>query len=388
MEKLDRGLVAVPHEEGVFLSWRLLATDPSDISFNLYRRSAGEEALKINPLPITEGTNYLDEGADSRQNLRYFVRPVVEGAEQQASAAVDVWDNPYLRFPLQTPEGYQPNDASVGDLDGDSIYEIVLHQVGKSKDNSQKGFTDEPILQAYEMDGNLLWEINLGKNIREGAHYTQFIVYDLDGDGKAEVACKTADGSTDGRGKVIGDPQADWRNEEGYILAGPEFLTLFNGQNGAALATTDYLPPRHPDTLTPTTEQLDSLWGDGYGNRMDRFLAGVAYLDGERPSLLMCRGYYTRMVISAWNWRDDKLSHVWTFDSDEGTPGNQAYWGEGNHNLSIGDVDGDGKDEIIYGAAAIDDDGSGLYATGLGHGDALHLSDLDPSRPGLEVFNI
>jgi rhamnogalacturonan endolyase len=204
------------------------------------------------------------------------------------------------------------------------------------------------------------------------------MVYDLDGDGKAEVVCKTADGTVDGAGRVIGDAAADWRNPRGYILEGPEFLTVFEGMTGRALATTNYIPPRG----------VVSDWGDDYGNRVDRFLACVAYLDGVRPSVVMCRGYYTRTVLAAWNWRDGKLSPVWTFDSDDGTPGNRAYRGQGDHSVTVGDVDGDGKDEIVCGACCIDDNGKGLYSTGWGHGDALHLSDIDPDRPGLEVFNI
>jgi rhamnogalacturonan endolyase len=282
-----------------------------------------------------------------------------------------------VSVPLQTPQGYSPNDASVGDLDGDGEYEIVLHQVGRGRDNSQAGTTTEPILEAYKLDGTFLWRINLGKNIREGAHYTQFMVYDLDGDGRAEVACKTADGTVDGKGKVIGDPNADHRNANGFVLAGPEFLTVFDGLTGAALATTDYVPPRGGD---------GSGWGDNRGNRVDRFLACIAYLEGVRPSLVMCRGYYTRAVLAAWNWRDGKLSHVWTFDSDDGTPGNRAYRGQGNHGISVGDLDGDGWDEIIYGSCVIGPDGKGRYSTGLGHGDAMHFFDFDPDRPGLEVF--
>jgi rhamnogalacturonan endolyase len=192
------------------------------------------------------------------------------------------------------------------------------------------------------------------------------------------VACKTADGTVDGLGKVIGDPQADWRNPDGYILDGPEYLTIFDGLTGAALVTTGYIPPRGKV----------SSWGDSYGNRVDRFLACVAYLDGQRPSLVMCRGYYTRTVLAAWDWREGRLTLRWVFDSDDGTPGNLTYRGQGNHNLAVGDVDGDGRDEIIYGACAIDDDGTGLYSTGLGHGDAMHLSDIDPDRPGLEVWGI
>jgi rhamnogalacturonan endolyase len=263
-----------------------------------------------------------------------------------------------------------------------------LHQSGRGRDNSQAGITDPPIFQAYKLDGTLLWSINLGKNIREGAHYTQFMVYDLDGDGKAEVAMKTADGSIDGQGNVIGDSTKDWRNDRGYILSGPEYLTVFDGLTGKALATTDFIPPRH-EKLNPTTEELKEIWGDGYGNRMDRFLAAIAYLDGKTPSLIMSRGYYTRSVLTAWNFKNRKISKQWTFDSDDPAhPENKKYRGQGNHNLSVVDVDGDGKDEIVFGAMTIDDNGKGLYSTGLGHGDAQHVTDLDPARPGLEVFGI
>jgi rhamnogalacturonan endolyase len=291
----------------------------------------------------------------------------------------------YLSIPLQTPSGYAANDASVGDMDGDGDYEIVIHMTGRGRDNSQGGFTDPPIFQCYTLEGKLLWSINLGKNIREGAHYTQFMVYDFDNDGRAELAMKTADGTIDGKGTVIGDSTRDFRNEKGYILSGPEYLTMFDGLTGEALSTVDYIPPRH-GKLNPTTEELKAVWGDGYGNRMDRFLACVAYLDGQNPSLVMCRGYYTKTVLAAFDFKDKQLVKRWVFDSE--TQGNKAYAGQGNHNLSVTDVDGDGKDEIVYGQMTIDDNGKGLYSTGIGHADALHVSDLDPSRPGLEVFSI
>jgi rhamnogalacturonan endolyase len=410
MERLGRGVVAVNQGDGkVFVSWRLLGDDPEATAFNLYRATTGAKAAKLNAKPIADVTFFVDEKADLAKAVSYFVRPVINGREREASKAftlpADAPVRQYLSIPLQTPQGYAPNDASVGDLDGDGEYEIVLHQAGRGRDNSQAGMTDPPILDAYKLDGTLLWRINLGKNIREGAHYTQFMVYDLDGDGRAEVACKTADGTIDGKGKVIGDPNADWRNPEGsfittldrsgaearrnttgYVLAGPEYLTIFDGLTGAALATTDYIPPRHPPNLQPAADEMKALWGDGWGNRVDRFLAAVAYLDGKQPSLVMCRGYYTRSVLAAWNWRGGKLTRVWTFDSAD--EGNKGYAGQGNHNLSVGDVDGDGRDEIVYGACVIDDNGKGFYTTGLGHGDALHLSDLDPARPGLEVFDI
>ncbi len=407
MEDINRSTVAVSiGGDSVYIGWRMLGTDPEDIGFNLYRKSGNEKAVKLNRKPLTETTDFIDVYASSGQTLRYFVKPADKKMKDEVPDTAIVWSQNYLSVPMQTPENYSPGDASVGDLDGDGDYELIVHMTGRGADNSRTGITSEPVFHAYEMDGTLLWSINLGVNIREGAHYTQFMVYDLDGDGKAEFACKTADGTTDGTGKIIGDADAVYRNPagtkvksvrrgqeyerdySGLIVKGPEYLTVFDGATGAELATVDYIPMRHPETNSPTPSQIREIWGDDYANRMDRFLACVAYLDGERPSLVMCRGYYTRTVLSAWNWRDGKMENIWTFDSKDGTPGNDAYSGQGNHNLSVGDVDGDGKDEIIYGACVIDDNGTGLYSTGFGHGDAMHFTDLDPDNPGLEVFNI
>ncbi|ETT33552.1 rhamnogalacturonan lyase [Paenibacillus amylolyticus] len=380
MEYLDRGVVAVKTGTGVFISWRLLGTEGSNVSFNVYR-----DGTKVNASPITNSTNLQD--ASGTSSSKYTVRAVVSGTEQAASAAASVWGNNYLSVPLSVPAGgttpdgvaytYSANDASAGDLDGDGEYELIVKwDPSNSKDNSQSGYTGEVFIDAYKLNGTRLWRISLGKNIRAGAHYTQFMVYDLDGDGKAEVAMKTADGTKDGTGVVIGDASKDYRNSSGYVLSGPEFLTVFNGQTGKALSTVNYEPARGNV----------SSWGDNYGNRVDRFLAAIAYLDGERPSLVMARGYYTRTVLVAYNWRNGQLTKQWTFDSN--TSGNSGYAGQGNHNLSVADVDGDGKDEIVYGAMAVDDNGKGLYTTGLHHGDAMHLSDLDPDRPGLEVFQV
>ncbi|WP_445670630.1 rhamnogalacturonan lyase [Paenibacillus sp. FSL R7-0026] len=380
MEYLDRGVVAVKTGTGVFVSWRLLGTEGSNVSFNVYR-----DGTKVNATPITSSTNLQD--ASGTSSSKYTVRAVVSGAEQAASAAASVWGNNYLSVPLSVPAGgttpdgvaytYSANDASAGDLDGDGEYELIVKwDPSNSKDNSQSGYTGEVFIDAYKLNGTRLWRISMGKNIRAGAHYTQFMVYDLDGDGKAEVAMKTADGTKDGTGVVIGDASKDYRNSSGYVLSGPEFLTVFNGQTGKALSTVNYEPARGNV----------SDWGDNYGNRVDRFLAAIAYLDGERPSLVMARGYYTRSVLVAYNWRNGQLTKQWTFDSN--TSGNSGYAGQGNHNLSVADVDGDGKDEIVYGAMAVDDNGKGLYTTGLHHGDAMHLSDLDPDRPRLEVFQV
>lgn len=407
MEWLTRGLVAMPQEEGkAFVSWRLFGNDPDKVAFNLYRAAGNEKNfVKLNAKPIDGATCYVDNDVKSSQEYRYYVCPVVNGKEQskQKSEVYTLKANalPYISIPLRTPKGYSANDCSVGDVDGDGEYEIIVHMAGRSQDNAFAGFSDEPIFQAYRMDGTFLWEINLGKNIREGAHYTQFLVYDFDGDGKAEMICKTADGTKDALGNVIGDANADWREPqgaaprptrdrtgssrdadgnmvagvEGRILSGPEYLTVFEGATGKAICTVDYVPERGDL----------AVWGDTYGNRSERYLAGVAYLDGIHPSALMCRGYYDRASIAAWDFDGKQLKLHWHFDTY--LQKEWARWtGQGAHSLNIADVDEDGCDEIIYGAAAIDHDGKGLYSTRLNHGDALHTGDLDPERPGLEVF--
>ena len=404
MEHLGRGVVTIHQGEGrVFVSWRLLGTDPEGIAFNVYRATGEAAPVKLNPMPITEVTWFEDAQADLTQDNVYFVRPVVGEREQEMSEGflnvikAGAPARPYWELPLSLPAGSTPNDASAGDLDGDGEYELVLKAEQRPRDTASTGLTGETSLQGYKLDGTLLWTIHLGKNIREGAHYTQFMVYDLDGDGRAEIACKTADGTVDGKGKVIGDPDADWRDTArgsrtfGRVLKGPEYFTIFDGRTGTALATTNYLPSRDP---------LDG-WGgiggnggnDSVGNRADRMLACVAYLDGELPSVVMCRGYYGRSVLAAWDWREGKLSLRWVFDSaspgtgKDGKP-NEAYSGMGAHSVSVADVDGDGKQEIVYHAMVVDDDGRGLFTTGLRHGDALHVGDFDRTRRGLEVFGV
>ncbi|MEV4280687.1 rhamnogalacturonan lyase [Actinoplanes xinjiangensis] len=379
----NRGLISLRTATGNFLSWRLLTTDPAGVAFNVYRNGT-----KVTATPITRGTNFTDAGAPV--GASYTVRPVTGGAETLAdtAAATVALAAAYQDVPIQIPAGgttpdgvaytYSANDASVGDLDGDGSYEIVLKwDPSNAKDNSQSGYTGPVYIDAYKLNGTRLWRLNLGRNIRAGAHYTQFQVFDYDGDGKAEVAMKTADGTVDGGGTVIGSSTADHRNSSGYILTGPEYLTVFNGQTGRAMATANYVPAR--GTV--------SSWGDNYGNRVDRFLAGTAYVTGSYPSIIMARGYYTRSVIAAWDFRNGALTRRWTFDSSSSTNGS-AWAGQGNHQLSVADVDGDGRDEIMYGAMAVDDNGSGLWTNGQGHGDALHVGDLIPSRAGLEVFKV
>ncbi|MFE9105715.1 rhamnogalacturonan lyase [Actinomadura geliboluensis] len=370
-EDLDRGLISVRSGDGNYVGWRLLGTDPSATAFALYRGSSRVAT-------VTGSTNYWDQGAPA--DASYTVRPIVNGSEGAASEASLRFGDGYLDVPIQRPgSDYSANDASVGDLDGDGRLEIVLKwDPSNSKDNSQSGYTSDVYIDAYRLDGTRLWRIDLGRNIRAGQHYTQFQVYDYDGDGRAEIAMKTADGTVDGTGRVIGNASADHRNSSGYILSGPEFLTMFDGRTGAALQTVDYVPARGNV----------ASWGDSYGNRVDRFLAGTAYLDGSRPSLIMARGYYTRTVIAAWDWRDGHFTRRWTFDTDSSTNTGRGYDGQGSHSLSVGDIDQDGRDEIVYGAMAVDDNGYGLWTTRTGHGDAQHLGDFDPARPGLEYFKV
>jgi len=382
VEKLDRGVVSVYNGSGNLVSWRWLGTDPDNVAFNVYRAGT-----KVNSSPITGTTTYFHSGAPSHAD--YTVRAVVNGTEQGDSPHAIQFRAGYKDVPISAPSGgttpdgvaytYEANDASVGDLDGDGALDIVLKwQPTNAKDNSQSGYTGNTIVDGVKLDGTRLWRIDLGRNIRSGAHYTQFQVYDYDGDGKAEVAMKTADGTKDGTGAVIGSSSADHRNSGGYILSGPEYLTMFNGQTGRAMGTVDYVPAR--GTV--------SSWGDSYGNRVDRFLAGTAYLDGARPSLIMARGYYTRTVIAAWDWRNGQFTRRWTFDTNSSTNSGKGYDGQGSHSLSVGDVDNDGRDEIVYGAMAVDDNGNGLWTTRTGHGDAQHLGDLDASTSGLEYYKV
>lgn len=382
LEALDRGVVAVKVANGVFVGWRVLGTDPASLAFNVYRG-----AVKVNATPITGATNLVDPMGTA--GTVYSVRAVSGGVEQAASPSVEAWASQVLKIPLQSPGAdYSPSDMSVGDLDGDGDWDLVLKwDPANAKDNSQAGVTGKVYLDGLTLEGKRLWRIDLGQNIRAGAHYTQVLVADYDGDGKAEMACKTAPGTKDGSGAFLGqgpaandDDAKSYVTADGYILTGPEYVSLFNGQTGKEMGTVNYVPAR--GTV--------SAWGDGYGNRVDRFLATNAYLGatgarGLNPSMVFQRGYYTRMALTAYDWDGKTLKQRWAFDSNNP---NSATAGQGNHNLSAGDVDGDGFDEIIEGASAIDHDGKFLYSTKLGHGDAMHMSDLDPDNPGLEVWEV
>ena len=481
MEKLDRGLVAIPTSTTAnFVSWRLLGTDDkANTTFDLLRNGT---VIASN---LTK-TNYQDTQGSA--TARYQVVTKVNGAEIETSAEVMPWGKKYLSLKLDRPAGgtdskwtntdntvgptsatyaYYPNDMSVGDVDGDGQYELFLKwESTHAQDNSRShGATGNTFIDCYKLDGTRLWRLDLGLNIRDGAHYTQFMVYDFDGDGKAEMMCKTAAGSKDGLGNYVNqaatdetikghDNTKDYRNSGGHILSGPEYLTVFDGLTGKAIHTTWYLPGRagtgsKTSSGSSTTEGGSELgkvstypngfWGDNYGGRSERFLGAVAYINGaDKPACgIFCRGYYTKAYVWAvsfdgsrlhtewlhcspsttqWlvyasKWAEGQSGLTYTVDGDllkripiktapantggvkstdtsGGVVGSNTLYGNGNHNMSIADVDGDGCDEIIWGAGALNNDGTLLYATGYGHGDAMHVGKMIPDREGYQVFDV
>ena len=459
-ERLDRGVVAVRMSaDSVMVSWRYLRTDREDTWFEVYR-----DGKKVGSVQRDHGTYFIDYNPSGKR-AKYVVKanapvgPILEGEGEWTLPA----DAPvgYIDIPLEKPTGYKDrdgrpveyvaNDATAADLDGDGQMEIILKwDPSNSKDNSHSGITNNTFIDAYKIgrsekgevkgekrkvrsekrkvrsekrngkgekrNGQLsncklsncqiLWRIDLGPNIRSGAHYTPFIVADLDGDGCAELLVRTSDGTIDGTGTVLGDAKADhvrhpdttpyqannnpgeqfrgpgWPNNMdrkaargGFICKGPEWVTCFDGRTGRAISSADYLPARG--------ELKD--WGDNYANRSDRFLAACGYLDGKHLSAIFCRGYYTRTGITAYDFDGKQLKVRWTFDTN--TPEWRRYAGQGNHNVRVADVDGDGCDEITYGSMALDHDGKGLYNTGMGHGDAMHLTAFFPNEDALQLWD-
>ncbi len=384
MEDLDRGVVAVRSGNGNYVGWRMMGYEydrdnPASVSYNLYR----DGALLAN---VTDSTNYYDAGAGA--NAAYSVAMVKDGSECAVSGSVTPWAQNYHRVPLSPMAGYTPNDTQPADLDGDGQYELVVKWYpDNAKDNAHDGVTDNTILEGLELDGTSLWRIDLGPNIRSGAHYTQLSIYDFDGDGRAEISTKTAPGTRDGTGSYLSigpasndDDGAVYRNGSGYVLQGPEYLSVFDGLTGEELSTVSYPVPRGNV----------NDWGDNYGNRVDRFNGGVAMVtdDGTntgRPSIIQQRGYYTRLTVSAYHWRDGQLSQNWVFDSNN--PGNGAAAGQGDHSSMTADMDGDGGQEINTGALTIGSDGTFRCSTGRGHGDAQHVGELVPGQ-GITVFTV
>lgn len=397
MENLDRGVVAVKTDEGVFVSWRRLATEPADTKFTLYRNDqvVAEDAI----------TNFVDKGAGLSDTYTVV-------ADGKMSESVKVLEDQYIEIPLHdTPDymgaavtsregvyypGYTPGDASYGDLDGDGKYEIVmLWNPDDAKDAASGGQTGKVYVDAYKLDGTFMWRIDMGYNIRAGQHDTMLCIADFDSDGASEIILRTADGTKDAAGNVVGDAskgetyESSWAAQNGgKNLLGPLYVTAFDG-DGTIIDTTDYVP-NNDGTMNTCYS-----FGDDFGNRSERYNATIANIHGTYPSAVLTRGYYYGKNISnpngrtgamAVSLRNGKLTTDWTFDT--ANSGFNQYIGQGNHQIEAGDVDGDGKDEILYGALTWDDDGSILWCTFQEHGDAMHLGDFDPTKEGLEFVKV
>ncbi|MCM1506025.1 MAG: RICIN domain-containing protein [Ruminococcus flavefaciens] len=377
VEYLDRGICAVNTGEGMLVNWRFLATDPDDSVFKLYRDNTLVYTSTDKDNATTKGaTCFLDKSGNAKSVYKV---ECYSGSKLLTSDTCSIQaDAPYFDIKLSPPSSsHTPNDMSVGDVDGDGEYELFLKwDPSDSKDNSQSGKTGKVFIDCYKLNGKRLWRIDMGVNIRAGAHYTQFFVADYDLDGKAEMCCKTADSTVDGTGKVIGDASKDYRNSSGFIIEGDEYYTLFDGATGEALDSVPYEPARGDTTKWGKTSDKT--------NRVDRFWGTTAYLDGVHPCVVTGRGYYARMTATAYKVENKKLVKMWTFDT--GTSSSTAGFGDGNHNSMAADVDGDGKQEIITGSTCIDDNGKILWNTNQGHGDAMHVGDLDPTNEGLEAW--
>lgn len=437
MEKLGRGVVAVPTSNGGtgrLVTWRLLGTDdPYKTTFDVLSNTARvAKDLKT--------TSYKDTNGNATSMYRVVTK--VDGVAVDTTDAVQAWTNVYMKLPLDRPAAgaansgtYTPNDCSVGDVDGDGEYEIfVKWDPSTSQDNSKGGITDNVYIDCYKLDGTKLWRIDLGRNIRAGAHYTQFQVYDYDGDGKAEMMCKTAPGSLDGTGAYVNQAAtsatikaasntASYVTSGGRIDGGHEYLTVFDGLTGKAIHTIAYYPNRNGTAALSTatgTKNWDTRSGKSdtgsYGNRGERYLAATAYIDGSdnNASAIFCRGYYTYAYIWAVSFNGEKLIPRWLSSHESGTyyklttwdaegnatsrefsnlksisgSGSGTMFGNGNHNLSIVDVDFDGNDEILWGSAALNHDGTLRFATGFGHGDAIHVGQMIAGVKGYQQLQV
>ena len=408
-ERMGRGVYAFRSSPGeTWVGWRYKSSDPENVAFNVY---CGKE--KLNPSPIKDATYFIDRRAWNGKARVYTVRGVVNGREvaYKTSATWRLAGNAPVGYndialdpprPGRTPDGHEytyfPCDTSIGDLDGDGEYELlVIWWPTLAFDNSQWGQTGETWLEGVKLDGTSrsLWKVCLGPNIRSGSHYVPVMVADYDGDGRAEVMCRTAEGARDGEGRILSEGRfvrggkfKDWRSEDCHVVFAPNYITVFAGPNGEALDTKPFRPSVLEDEQAIARRDFNAvkrLWGArNPGNQAFRFLAAVGYLDGAHPSAVFCRGYYSRTCLTAWDWDGRELKERWYFCTD--AERNWGYNGQGFHNLRVGDVDFDGKDEIIYGHMCVDHDGQPLWTTGYGHGDAIQLIQASPTTRGLQLW--
>ena len=362
-EGLDRAVIARPVAGGkVYVGWRLLDTDPADITFNVHRRTGNAAPVKLNAEPIRKTTDFVDASAAKGAEHAYWVRPVIRGTHgkpsREARATPSDEGTPFLSFRLQ--DDYTFQKVGIADLDGDARYDFVIKQPHDNIDPWHKYWKRSPDtykLEAYTHDGRFLWRYDLGWAIERGIWYSPYVVHDLDGDGKAEVAVKTGEG----------DP----RDAEGKVQSGPEHVTILDGLTGKPIARADW--PKRDDFM-------ERKYGYNYASRNQMC---VAYLDGKTPCLLVERGTYNAIKLVAYELRKGRLRELWRWDNALAP---RRYWGQGAHWMHAADVDDDGRDEVLIGSAVIDDNGVGLWSTGLGHPDHFYLGDIDPTRPGLEVY--
>ena len=358
-EKINRGLTASQTDlHTVYLSWRLLAEDAPQTAFNIYREVIGKGTVRINRKPLTITTDFVDQLPGKLSVATYFVIPVVEGKEQKKSEKVSISLSPEFKNfrSIKLNGDYKPQRIALADLNGDGALDFIIKQPDRGIDPGGQPNTDGLTykVEAYLNDGTFLWRKDLGPGIEPGIWYSPMIAYDFDGDGKAEIAVKTG--------------PADAREKDGRVRQGPEWCSILNGMTGEEICKVDW-PGRS--------------WRFGDYNRNNRNQMGMAFLDGKTPCLLVARGTYRMMMVDAYQLVKGKLEKLWRWDGDEENP---VIRHQGAHGMHTADVDGDGRDEIVLGSVVLDDNGTALWSSGFGHPDKCFVTDIDPERPGLEIF--
>jgi hypothetical protein len=387
MEALNRGLTALNKNGTVYLNWRLYALEDYTVGFNIYRSANGGAFTKLNTAEITATTDFLDKTANLTVANTYYVAPVLKGVDQLKSEMCTLAANTPSRkfFPinLQAISGKAFTDYNIvhiypGDFDGDGDFDYLVKRVPVD------ATTNTILLDCYNNEGVFKWRIDLGPNIETyiGTMTSPVVVADFDSDGKAEIIAKTGESTIFGNGVKIGDTdgdgKTDYNGHQGLgnaanVMAGPEFISLIDGETGAEVDRDNFLARGNPCD-----------WGDCYGARMNFIMSSIGYFDGVRPGAVFSRGDGGHMTVDAWQVSSNKLVRIWAYSSIGKTYALNGW--TDFHQIQCIDVDGDGKDEVSWGACMLDHDGKFLYTTKYHHGDRFQITDIDPNRAGLEVF--